>query len=290
MSQFPSLPLFTDAYIADTQHLTNEEHGAYLRLLMFAWRSPDCRLPDDDARLARMLGLTAKKWAALKPSVMSFWALENGFWTQRRLAREHAFVSAKVEKRRAAGSQGGRPKSFKNKDEGEPNGFDPEKQNQSIPKAPTPTPTPTQLADASLARETRMRVVEAFNDIAPKRLPPDTNRVVVWLEQGYDPNLIVAVIREILPRKPDVGSLSYFDRPLAEAKAGRQPEPTSPTQASTEPRIDFGNGVAWPRSSVEKVIATWVDDPSRWPESALGPPPGAPGCRVPPDLLPRSLH
>ncbi|MBA1156913.1 DUF1376 domain-containing protein [Microvirga mediterraneensis] len=84
MSQYPSLPLFTDAYIADTAHLTNEEHGAYLRLLMFAWRSPDCALPDDDVKLARMLGLTAKKWASLKVAVMAFWRLEDGRWTTER--------------------------------------------------------------------------------------------------------------------------------------------------------------------------------------------------------------
>jgi hypothetical protein len=147
-----------------------------------------------------------------------------------------------------------------------------------------------QLAKASSASATRMRVVEAFKDLAPNRLPPDTNRVVIWLEQGYEPDLIVAVIREVLPRKPDVGSLVYFDKALSDAKSKRASTAAYTSQAPPEPRIDFGNGVAWPRSSVEKVVAAWIEDPGRWPESALGPPPGSPGCRVPPDLLPQRLH
>lgn len=48
MSSFPSLPLFTDAFLADTGHLSAQETGAYLLLLMMAWRLPECRLPDND--------------------------------------------------------------------------------------------------------------------------------------------------------------------------------------------------------------------------------------------------
>jgi len=68
MAEFPALPLWTDAYIADTQHLTNEEHGVYLRLLMFAWRSPDNSLPDDPMRLATMVGMTMFKWRRVDDS------------------------------------------------------------------------------------------------------------------------------------------------------------------------------------------------------------------------------
>ena len=37
MAKLPSLPLFTDKFIAETVHLTNEALGMYIRLLCFAW-------------------------------------------------------------------------------------------------------------------------------------------------------------------------------------------------------------------------------------------------------------
>jgi uncharacterized protein YdaU (DUF1376 family) len=88
MSEFPSLPLFTDAFIADTGHLTATETGAYLMLLMVAWRSPECCLPDDDAKLGRWARVDPRIWSRIKPKVMEFWALADGRWTQKRLTSE----------------------------------------------------------------------------------------------------------------------------------------------------------------------------------------------------------
>ncbi|MEV5031617.1 DUF1376 domain-containing protein [Sphingobium sp. LMC3-1-1.1] len=109
-----ALPLFGDAYMADTRHLTLEEHGAYLMLLLIAWRSPDCSLPDDDARLARMLGITPKKWAKLKPSVMAFWKLTATGWQQERLTKEFRFVAKKSEQNRQSANSRWNDKSLKN--------------------------------------------------------------------------------------------------------------------------------------------------------------------------------
>ena len=52
MAEYPALPLWTDAYLADTTHLTDAEHGVYFQLVVHAWRSPDCRLPNDAKWLA----------------------------------------------------------------------------------------------------------------------------------------------------------------------------------------------------------------------------------------------
>lgn len=116
MADFPSIPFFTDAYIADTQHLTNEEHGVYLRLLMFAWRTPGCCLPDDDRRLAIMVGVTPGKWSKLKPVVMGFWQTDGTVWRQKRLTKERSFASKSREQKRAAGKASYEAKSLKTLD------------------------------------------------------------------------------------------------------------------------------------------------------------------------------
>jgi uncharacterized protein YdaU (DUF1376 family) len=66
MSKLPSMKFYVDAYMADTTHLTLEEHGAYLLLLMNMWRRNGA-LASDDAMLARMLGLQPRAWHRLKP-------------------------------------------------------------------------------------------------------------------------------------------------------------------------------------------------------------------------------
>lgn len=122
MSRFPSLPLYTDAFLADTMHLNAHETGAYLMLLMVAWRSPDCRLPDDDKKLAKWARCDPRTWAKTKPSVMEFWDLAEGYWTQKRLVLERDKVSKRAEAARENGAQGGRPKSLNNQDPPNPTG------------------------------------------------------------------------------------------------------------------------------------------------------------------------
>jgi uncharacterized protein YdaU (DUF1376 family) len=93
MAEFPALPLFTDAYLADTRHLTTLQHGAYLLMLMTAWRSSDCSLPNDDAFLARIAGLDKRTWNTNRTVLLSFWQL-NGQqkWEQGRLKDERNYV------------------------------------------------------------------------------------------------------------------------------------------------------------------------------------------------------
>lgn len=118
MAEFPVLPCYTDALMGDTLHLNLEERGAYWWLLMIAWRSPDCRLPDDDKRLANMLGITPKRWSRLRPVMLEFFDAREGFWTQKRLTAEREKVNGKRTKNRANGSKGGNARWLKNNGSG----------------------------------------------------------------------------------------------------------------------------------------------------------------------------
>lgn len=145
MADFPCLPLWTDAYLADTNHLTAEEHGAYVLLLIEAWRTADCSLPDDDALLARHTRLTPAKWKSAKPIIMAFWKLDNrrGRWFQKRLRKERQKVAGK--KRAARDSAASRWKQTKTSDAG------------TMRSQCSPEPTPSSKANAFSGRESAQK-------------------------------------------------------------------------------------------------------------------------------------
>jgi uncharacterized protein YdaU (DUF1376 family) len=116
MAEFPAMPLWTDAYIGDTLHLTLEQHGAYLKLLMIAWRTPDCSIPDDDALIARMLSVTPARWAKLRPVVLSFWRLEGGRFTQKKLTEGREKLAKNKEQKSSAGKRSVASKALKLQD------------------------------------------------------------------------------------------------------------------------------------------------------------------------------
>lgn len=94
MAEFPALNLWTDAYLADTRHLSTVEHGAYFLLLIEAWRRPNCDLPGDDAIIARLAGLTVEEWAAIRATVLAFWDYDGRSKTyrQKRLSKERQYA------------------------------------------------------------------------------------------------------------------------------------------------------------------------------------------------------
>lgn len=165
MAEFPALPLWTDALIGDTYQLTPAEFGAYLRLLIVAWRMPNCALPNDDAFLGRSVG-DPKNWHRLRTTVMAYWTMgSDGFWRQKRLLDERDYVSRCA----ARSSAGGRAKALKRQHR---DGA------QKVPNvcqtsAPTPTPTPTSTSNKKKEVEARAT-----------RWPPDQVVTEEWKEEG----------------------------------------------------------------------------------------------------------
>lgn len=89
------MPLWTDAYLGDTTHLTTTEHGAYMLLLMAAWRTKTGSLPDDDRLLARFARMTPAQWKKARPVIVQFYTVEDGMWIQGRLKDERDAVKQK---------------------------------------------------------------------------------------------------------------------------------------------------------------------------------------------------
>lgn len=138
MADFPALPFWTDAYLADTTHLTTEQHGAYCLLLFKMWRMPDCNLPDDPKLLARLAGITPAKWPGVWSVLRDFFLLgDNGRWTQKRLSKERAYVDAATTRAKAAAQKRWGNGGNANADA---NASRKHKPNTSNGNAPTPTP------------------------------------------------------------------------------------------------------------------------------------------------------
>lgn len=172
----PAIPLFGDAYMADTTHLSLEEDGAYLRLMMIAWRLPDCALPDDDTRLARMLKITPGRWAKLKPVIMSFWNLGDKGWQQARLSKERNFVEQKRATNRASAEARWNGQVPENKG-------DDECERISGRNAPPPTPPVSKKkSDANASLPTRgSRLTDDW--VPSKPLPLSVQKLVdLWPE------------------------------------------------------------------------------------------------------------
>ncbi|TIL56551.1 MAG: DUF1376 domain-containing protein [Mesorhizobium sp.] len=109
MSDLHWMPLYIADYLADTTHLSTEEHGAYLLLIMHYWQQNG--LPDDDVRLARIARLSPEQWDATRPALRPFFGAG---WFHSRVEVERAKAGWKFEKLSAAGKKGGRPRKTEN--------------------------------------------------------------------------------------------------------------------------------------------------------------------------------
>lgn len=91
MSSAPYMQLYVADYMADTMHLTTEQHGAYLLLLMAMWRN-GAVLPNDPKKLARIAGVSTRRWHRIADDVLAFFQEENGVLTSRHLDRWREFA------------------------------------------------------------------------------------------------------------------------------------------------------------------------------------------------------
>jgi uncharacterized protein YdaU (DUF1376 family) len=100
MAELPVIPIATDALIADTTHMSAEEMGAYVRLLVAMWRH-GAQLPNKPAELARIAGVSLRRWNKISEKVLRPMTKLEGIISQKRLSITYLKVLRVREKKRA---------------------------------------------------------------------------------------------------------------------------------------------------------------------------------------------
>lgn len=100
MAALPYMQLYVADYLADTMHLTTEEHGAYLLLIFNYWQTGK---PIPASRLARIARLSDDRWTVVERSLNEFFNERSGEWVHARIERDLEAVHAAQNQRVAAG-------------------------------------------------------------------------------------------------------------------------------------------------------------------------------------------
>lgn len=257
MADYPALPLFTDAYLADTRHLTPAQHGAYLLMLMCAWRAPDCMLPKDDVYLSRITGMDKRTWAANRDVLLAFWTevteanLQGASQTklfQKRLKEQRKFVEDKRNKNSASGQAS----ALKRKNTGSTNvGTNPQPETNhtiSITKEEdryNQESTSHSVPDSARGGAPPSRDVSDFQqvfdagcELFPRLVTSNASMIHGWLRAGCDVGLdILPEIRRLHAAGKDIGAWSYFTEGVMRAKASREATPATPQIASPAGKV-----------------------------------------------------
>ena len=98
------MPFYWAEYLADTGHLTTEEHGAYLLLIGAYWQAGG-PLTDDDKRLARLTRLSLRRWKAVRETLANFFTIADQKWHLTRVDDELSATKKRYLKRVEGGKK-----------------------------------------------------------------------------------------------------------------------------------------------------------------------------------------
>lgn len=173
------MPLYIADYVADTLHLTRDEHGGYLLLLMALWRAGGS-LPSDKKTLASVTKSSASEWRKLSPILLPFFELENGTISHKRVRQEREKADRISDLRREAGRTGGKASgtSREAKDDGLPSS------SRAAPARPSPSP-PSNEGKSSFQEDSSPEDdEEGLGDDAPPLVPIHEQAMAAWNEMA----------------------------------------------------------------------------------------------------------
>lgn len=100
MAALPYMQLYIADYLADTMHLSTEEHGAYLLLMFNYWQTGK---PIPKNRLAKIARMSNDRWISVESSLKEFFSDNGAEWIHERIERDLDAVRMSLEQKSAAG-------------------------------------------------------------------------------------------------------------------------------------------------------------------------------------------
>lgn len=99
------MPLDVRKYLGDTMHLSREEHGAYLLLIMAYWMRGGS-LADSDQELAAIVKASRPDWKRLRPIMEPYFQIRDGRWFHGKVEKELVRARDIIEKKTKSGKAG----------------------------------------------------------------------------------------------------------------------------------------------------------------------------------------
>lgn len=88
MAALPYMQFYVADYLADTMHLSTEEHGAYMLLIMNYWRRGKA-LDGRNGRLASVVRMSSERWESVEPTLREFFNVDDDEqWVHPRIEEE----------------------------------------------------------------------------------------------------------------------------------------------------------------------------------------------------------
>jgi uncharacterized protein YdaU (DUF1376 family) len=117
MAALPYMQLYIADYLADTAHLTTQEHGAYLLLIFNYWQRGESFKHENqqtlNERLARVARLSENEWNSVKNTLSEFFYVTENEWKHERIDRDLDTVKSNLLQKSKAGKASAAKKSQK---------------------------------------------------------------------------------------------------------------------------------------------------------------------------------
>lgn len=140
------MPLYIGDYLADTMHLTTEQHGAYLLLIMAYWKNSG-PLSSNDQMLAATCRLSFDAWSMHKHMLAAFFDTisDPDLWILPRAEKEMAKAGVNQEKRVLRAKKAAEARWGNNAPSNAPSN-----QQAMLNECPSPSPSHKELKEPSL--------------------------------------------------------------------------------------------------------------------------------------------